>query len=98
MAFDGIILKLLSEELSNTLIGSRVDKIHQPSKEELVISFRWNGGSAKVLMSASASASRIHFTEMPIDNPKSPPMFCMLLRKHLSGAKLVSLEQLLKWQ
>lgn len=93
MAFDGIILKLLSEELSNTLIGSRVDKIHQPSKEELVISFRWNGGSAKVLMSASASASRIHFTEMPIDNPKSPPMFCMLLRKHLSGAKLVSLEQ-----
>lgn len=93
MAFDGIILKLLTEEFSNTLIGSRVDKIHQPSKEELVISFRWNGGSAKVLISASASASRIHFTEMPIDNPKSPPMFCMLLRKHLSGAKLVSVEQ-----
>ena len=86
MALDGITLSLVSKELSDVLIGSRVDKIHQPSKEELAISFRWNGGSAKVLMSASASAPRVHFTESPVDNPKSPPMFCMLMRKYLSGA------------
>ncbi len=93
MALDGITLSMLKNELSEKLIGARVDKIHQPSKEELVISLRWNGGNGKILISASASAPRIHFTESSVDNPKNPPMFCMLMRKHLSGAKLVEIEQ-----
>lgn len=93
MALDGIMLSMLKSELSEKLIGARVDKIHQPSKEELVISFRWNGGNGKVLVSASASAPRIHFTGASVDNPKNPPMFCMLMRKHLCGAKLVEIEQ-----
>lgn len=93
MALDGITLSMLKNEIEKKLIGSRVDKIHQPSKEELVMSFRWNGGNGKLLISASASAPRIHFTEDAVDNPKNPPMFCMLMRKHLSGAKLIAIEQ-----
>ena len=93
MALDGITLSMLKNEMAEKLIGARVDKIHQPSKEELIISLRWNGGNGKLLVSASASAPRIHFTEAQVDNPKAPPMFCMLMRKHLSGAKLVAMEQ-----
>ena len=93
MALDGITLSMLKNELAEKLIGARIDKIHQPSKEELVISLRWNGGNGKILISASASAPRVHFTESSVDNPKNPPMFCMLMRKHLSGAKLVEIEQ-----
>lgn len=84
---------MLKNEMAEKLIDARVDKIHQPSKEELIISLRWNGGNGKLLVSASASAPRIHFTEAQVDNPKAPPMFCMLMRKHLSGAKLVAMEQ-----
>ena len=93
MALDGIMLSMLKNEISENLIGARVDKIHQPSKEELVMSLRWNGGNGKLLISASASSPRIHFTEASVDNPKNPPMFCMLMRKHLSGAKLIAIEQ-----
>lgn len=93
MALDGIMLSMLKNEVSEKLIGARIDKIHQPSKEELVISFRWNGGNGKLLISAAANSPRIHFTESSVDNPKNPPMFCMLMRKHLGGAKLVEIEQ-----
>lgn len=93
MALDGITLSMLKNEISEKLIGARIDKIHQPSKEELVIALRWNGGNGKLLISASANGPRIHFTEASVDNPKNPPMFCMLMRKHLSGAKLVEIEQ-----
>ena len=93
MALDGITLSMLKNEISEKLIGARIDKIHQPSKEELVLAFRWNGGNGKLLISASASAPRIHFTEASVDNPKNPPMFCMLMRKHLGGAKLIEIEQ-----
>ena len=93
MALDGITLSMLKNEISEKLIGARVDKIHQPSKVELVIALRWNGGNGKLLISASASGPRIHYTESSVDNPKNPPMFCMLMRKHLSGAKLVEIEQ-----
>lgn len=93
MALDGITLSMLKNELAKNLVGARVDKIHQPSKEELIMSFRCGGESKKLLISASASAPRVHFTEAPVDNPKSPPMFCMLMRKYISGAKLIGIEQ-----
>lgn len=93
MALDGITLSMLKNELAENLVGARVDKIHQPSKEELIMSLRYNGGSKKLLVSASASAPRVQFTEAPVDNPKAPPMFCMLMRKYISGAKLIGIEQ-----
>ena len=93
MAFDGAMLHCLREELTGRLVDARVDKIHQPSKEELIVSMRFRGGSEKLYLSARANSPRIHFTEMPPENPAAPPMFCMLLRKHLTGGRLIEIRQ-----
>lgn len=93
MAFDTICVKKTVEELNSVLLGGRVDKIHQPEKDELMISVRTFGGAHKLVISASANNSRIHFTETSKENPKAPPMFCMLLRKHLSGGKIIKISQ-----
>lgn len=92
MALDGAFLHAIRQEL-NILIGARIDKIHQPSREEVVIIFRAIGGSKRLLISVSANSARVHITNNIIDNPKSPPMFCMLLRKHLGGGKLINIRQ-----
>lgn len=92
MALDGAFLHCIKEELS-PLIGSRIDKIHQPARDTLVLSFRTKGGASRVLFSASADAARVHITQTAPENPAQPPMFCMLLRKHLSGGKLEAIEQ-----
>ncbi|WP_322199377.1 Rqc2 family fibronectin-binding protein [Acutalibacter intestini] len=93
MALDGAFLRHLKKELEERLIGARVDKIHQPNREELVVAFRSREGGEKVLFSARANSARVHFTAIPLENPKQPPMLCMLLRKKLQGAKLVGIRQ-----
>lgn len=93
MAFDTICIKKTTEELSSALIGGRIDKIHQPEKDELLISVRTIGGAYKLVLSASANNARIHFTDTAKENPKTPPMFCMLLRKHISGGKIIGVSQ-----
>ena len=93
MSFDGIFLHLIKNEISDKLAGFRVDKIHQPSKEELMFTFRTFDGSEKLLLSAKAECPRIQLTNQYIENPKQPPMLTMLLRKHLSGAKLREIKQ-----
>ncbi len=92
MALDGAFLHCIRDELSG-LIGSRIDKIHQPARDTLVFSFRTAGGAKRVLFSVSADAARVHITETTPENPAQPPMFCMLLRKHLSGGRLEAVEQ-----
>lgn len=92
MALDGTFLYLVRKELE-VLINGRVDKIHQPSKEEILIALRTRNGNFKVIFNVSAGTSRVHITEAEIENPKVPPMFCMLMRKHLGGAKLVRIRQ-----
>lgn len=94
MSLDGAFLHLIKNELiDNSLIGARVDKIHQPSKEEVVITLRGYKGAKKLLLCANPSSARICLTEMQPDNPQSPPMFCMLLRKHLASGRLVEIGQ-----
>lgn len=93
MPLDGVFLSQLKREISDVIVGGRVDKIHQPARETIVIAMRAQAGNHKLLVSASASNPRLHFTTLPQDNPKSPPMFCMLMRKHLSGAKLLDITQ-----
>ena len=93
MAFDGALLKCVKSELKENLMDSKVDKTHQPSKDELIITFRARFGSYKLLISIKANSARIHLTNKPIENPKVPPMICMLLRKKLAGAKLVNIRQ-----
>ena len=96
MALDGAFLHCILNELTqgdDGLIGARVDKIHQPSREEIVMSLRTRGRNAKLLLSANASSARIHLTRTTLENPKQPPMFCMLLRKHLNGGRLINIRQ-----
>lgn len=94
MSLDGAYLNLIKQELTSAgLIGSRVDKIHQPARDELVFTFRGYKGGIKVAMSANPSAARVCITEGITDNPQLPPMFCMLLRKHLSGGRLLDISQ-----
>lgn len=92
MALDGAFLSLVRKE-TEFLIGSRVDKVYQPSRDEIVIAMRAGGGIKKLLISASVTNARVHITSVAIDNPKAPPMFCMLLRKHLGGGKLKAIRQ-----
>lgn len=92
MALDGVFLQKVREEMS-FLIGGRVDKIHQPSKDEILITLRTKNGTAKLFFSVSAGAARVHITKAAVENPSTPPMFCMLLRKHLNNGKLTDIRQ-----
>lgn len=83
----------IKNEIAQFAIDSRVDKIHQPSKDEIIINLRSRQGSKKLLLSCNADAARIHFTEFPPENPAKPPMFCLLLRKRLAGAWVTDIEQ-----
>ncbi len=92
MALDGAFLSMVKKELE-PLVGGRVDKISQPSREEIVIALRTRGGNEKLLFSASAGSARVHITKKSIENPKVPPMFCMLMRKHLGNGRLLGIRQ-----
>ncbi|MBQ6034815.1 MAG: NFACT family protein, partial [Ruminococcus sp.] len=92
MALDGAFLYAVKSELM-PLIGGRVEKIHQPSREEVIISIRTRSGSKKLYISANAGSARVHITENNVDNPQTPPMFCMLLRKRLGSGKLIDIRQ-----
>lgn len=93
MGIDGIYLYQLKKELGLGLKDARVDKIHQPSKEELVLQLRSAAlGGQRLLISVRPSAPRINFTEAGFENPAEPPMFCMLMRKYLAGARFISVD------
>ena len=93
MALDGILLNLAKKEILDGAQFSRVEKIHQPSREELVIHLRGKGGAKKLLLSVRANSPRIHFTQHAPENPATPPMFCMLMRKRLVNAALINVRQ-----
>lgn len=93
MALDGIFLHLIKKEILDAAAFGKVDKIHQPSREELVIHLRTKNGTKKLLLSVRANSPRIHFTEHAPENPATPPMFCMLMRKRLINATLTDIRQ-----
>lgn len=92
MAFDGLFLSAIKEELSYW-VGSRVDRIYQPDKDTVLLHLRKAREIKKLLISIHAEYCRIHFTEAHFLNPPEPPLFCMVLRKHLYGAVLAGVEQ-----
>ena len=92
MALDGAYLHAVRQELL-PLLDSRIEKIHQPTREELLVAFRGRTGGAKVLFSCAADRARVHLTQVTVENPKAPPMFCMLLRKRLGNGKLLAIRQ-----
>jgi len=93
MALDGVVISALAKETAEKIVGGRIDKIHQPEKDELIISVRTFGGAYKLLLCANPSFPRFHITEMQKENPDKPPMFCMLLRKHIQGGKILYVAQ-----
>lgn len=92
MALDGAFLLYIANEIES-LLGARVDKVQQPEKDEIDLTLRKKGGGGRLLLSASAAHPRIHLTRAAKENPFAAPMFCMLLRKHLTGGKLRAVRQ-----
>lgn len=93
MALDGIFLSKVKNELKEKAVGLRVDKVNQPTRDEVILSLRGKGCNYKLLLCVRADSPRLHFTSHNIDNPPVPPMFCMLLRKHLTGAMIKDVRQ-----
>ena len=94
MAFDAYFLKACLDEIRGIATGARVEKIHQPSRDTVLLHLRCEKGREKLLIAANPASPRLHLTQSSPENPDQPPMFCMLLRKHLSGARLSQIRQL----
>jgi len=94
MPLDAICLSAVKNELSGQITGMKIDKVQQPERDVIILSLRGNGGqTCRLLISAGADDARVHLTEFKLDNPNRPPMFCMLLRKHLTGARIIEVKQ-----
>ncbi|MGP4059756.1 Rqc2 family fibronectin-binding protein [Halobacillus sp. H74] len=93
MSFDGIVTRAITHELNETIQSGRIMKIYQPTETELVFTVRSQRKNHTLLLSAHPSYARFHLTEDQYNNPKEPPMLCMLLRKHLIGGFIESIEQ-----
>lgn len=93
MPFDGITVKSLVSELQNTILDGKIEKIYQPEKDELNIIIRNNKANYRLVISASSMYPKMHLTETAKNNPLTAPAFCMLLRKHLTNSKIISISQ-----
>ena len=93
MALDGIFLNKIKNELNEKAVGLRVDKVNQPTNDEIILNLRGRNGNYRLLICVRADSPRLHFTSHSIDNPPVPPMFCMLLRKYLTGAVIKGFRQ-----
>ena len=93
MPLDALCLSGLVHELNTALAGAKIDKIYQPGRDELVFALRSPGGSVKLLLSANPAHPRPQLTKIARENPEVPPMFCMLLRKHLAGGRILEISQ-----
>ena len=94
MSLDGITLGLVKNELKSYILGSKIEKIHQPSRNELVFILRTRNGGYRLYLSCDGQSPRVHLTRYNLENPKVPPMICMLLRKRLCGATLTDIKQI----
>ena len=93
MAFDAFFLRAVLSEVRDKTQQARVEKIHQPSRDTVILLLKTQEGRQKLMFVASPTAPRLHLTTASPENPAEPPMFCMLLRKHLSGARLREITQ-----
>ena len=93
MPLDALCLSGLVHELNTALVGAKIDKIYQPGRDEVIFALRAPGGNVKLLLSANPSHPRPQLTQIALENPEKPPMFCMLLRKHLTGARILDIAQ-----
>ena len=94
MAFDAFFMSAVLDEIRTVALGAKVEKIHQPSRDTVIFQLRCEGSREKLLFAPNPAAPRLHLTGATPENPPEPPMFCMLLRKHLTGARLSDIRQL----
>lgn len=93
MPLDGVTVYGLVNELSKDLVGARIEKIQQPEKDKLYFTLSKMRASSKLLLCSASGSARAHLTHQQFENPKEPPMFCMLLRKHLTGGTITAVTQ-----
>lgn len=93
MPLDGLTLHAVRDELTKKIIDAKPEKIYQPEKDEIVLTFRSQGEHLRLVLSASANNPRVCLTQSQKENPAAPPLFCMLLRKHLLPCRLIGIEQ-----
>ena len=93
MPLDALCLTAVAGEVRSAVHGGKIDKIYQPTRDEVVLYIRGPAGNVRLLLSANPGHPRAHLTERNRENPEQPPMFCMLLRKHLQGARILELNQ-----
>ena len=93
MPLDAVCIHALAAELEDRLAGGRIDKVQQPEKDLLLLTLRARGENLRLLLSAGTGSARAHVTGASYENPQEAPMFCMLLRKHLVGARILSVRQ-----
>lgn len=93
MPLDAICLTAVLDELRKAIEGGKIDKIYQPGRYEIIMAVRGNQGNVKLLFSANPGHPRLQLTGLSRENPGTPPMFCMLLRKHLTGARILEITQ-----
>ena len=93
MPLDAICLTAVVGELKENILGGKIDKIYQPGRDEVVLAVRGAGGNLRLLLSANPAHPRVHLTKLNRENPDAPPMFCMLLRKHLTNGRILEINQ-----
>jgi predicted ribosome quality control (RQC) complex YloA/Tae2 family protein len=93
MPFDAVTLSAVVQELQEPVVGGKIDKIYQPTRDEVILAIRGGKGNVKLLLTANPAHPRIQLISLSRENPASPPMFCMLLRKHLTNARILSITQ-----
>ena len=93
MAFDAGMVAAITDELQRTAVGGRIEKVHQPEKDELLLLLHTEGGNLRLTVSASANNPRIHLSTEVKENPSAPPTFCILARKHLTGGRITEIVQ-----
>ena len=93
MPLDSICLSGLTRELSDQLVGAKIDKVQQPERDMILFTLRTRGETLRLLCAVGTGNARVHITQASFENPAEPPMFCMLLRKHLIGARIAELTQ-----
>ncbi len=93
MSYDGFVTHAVAHELNQTIVGGKIDKVHQPERDEIILQIRTPNRTYRLLLSANASHPRVHLTNISRENPMTPPMLCMLMRKHFQGNKILGITQ-----
>ena len=93
MSFDGVFAGVIARQLNKELSGAKIEKVQQPEPDEIILQVNSQAGRKKLLLCINPQGARVHYTALPYENPSDAPNFCMLLRKHIQGGRIISVSQ-----